>query len=87
MGDYWHCNPRIYSKEYWHKVKNKTAQAIWSEDNKRTNILESFGYTVFCVWEIDYKNNKELVVKQLKEKIDVKIQNISSLRPSIDLKA
>jgi hypothetical protein len=31
-GDYWHCNPSIYSEDYIIKQTNKTAKQIWEHD-------------------------------------------------------
>ena len=69
-GDYWHCNPKTYTGNYFHKVKNKTAKEIWEEDLKRKHILETHGYTLLYVWESDYKNNLEIVQTQIKEFIN-----------------
>lgn len=69
-GDYWHCNPKTYSSDYFHKVKNKTAKEIWEEDLKRRHILETHGYTLLYVWETDYKNNLATVQTQIKEFIN-----------------
>lgn len=70
MGDYWHCNPKHYDGNYFHKKKAKLAKEIWEEDKKRKDILERLGYNVLYVWECDYKENKDQVVKTLKEKIN-----------------
>lgn len=69
-GDYWHCNPKTYSEDYFHKVKHKAAKEIWEEDLKRKHILETHGYTLLYVWESDFKNNLETVQTQIKEFIN-----------------
>lgn len=52
FGDYWHCNPRIYDSDYYHKVMKMTASQKWDLDKKRIDsILESTGFSVLVVWE------------------------------------
>ena len=28
-GDFWHCNPKIYDKNYYNKMINMTAEDKW----------------------------------------------------------
>jgi very-short-patch-repair endonuclease len=70
MGNYWHCNPTMYEENYWHKKKGLCAKEIWEADKTRKEMLETFGYNVFPVWESDYTKNKDQVITLLKEKID-----------------
>lgn len=56
FGDYWHCNPEKYHKDYYHTQVHKTAQQIWDYDSKRLKSFEENGYTVILIWERDYKN-------------------------------
>lgn len=44
-GDYWHCNPKKYSANYYNKVMKRTAKEIWDRDAQRLQYLESIGYT------------------------------------------
>lgn len=66
-GDYWHANPRLYPANYFHKVKNKTAEEIWQADAKRKNIIKEAGYSVMIVWAFDMQNNKEDMLKRIKD--------------------
>lgn len=64
FGDYWHANPHKYvasDKVYG----DKTAQQIWKKDKERISLLEENGYDVYVVWESDYKNNKDKVLKNI----------------------
>lgn len=70
MGNYWHCNPATYEENYWHKKKGLFAKQIWEADKERKEILETFGYNVFPIWESDYTKDKDQVITLLKEKID-----------------
>jgi len=50
-GDYWHCNPNIFSKDMYHNQLHMTANTKWEIDSIRKKKLESAGYTVDVVWE------------------------------------
>lgn len=69
-GDYWHCNPRKYCKDYFHKKKNKLAKEIWKDDTSRINFINSLGYKVYVIWEMDYMADKIGILKQMKEFIN-----------------
>lgn len=66
-GDYWHCNPKIYKDEYWHAYKKQFAKDIQLADNIRINQLKQLGYCVKIVWESDYKNNPDAIIKECKD--------------------
>lgn len=66
-GDYWHCNPRKYSADYFNKKIKKYAKDIWENDLQRRKSLENLGYSVLCIWEYDFINNRELMEWQIKE--------------------
>lgn len=52
-GDYWHCNPAIYSDDFVHPYFKMTAKERRNLDKQRKEYLESLGYTVIVVWESD----------------------------------
>lgn len=54
-GDYWHCNPKKYKKDYYHTQIHKTASEIWEFDNNRIQQLKDAGYMVDIIWEGDEK--------------------------------
>lgn len=58
FGDYWHCNPNKYSKNYYHTQIHKTAEQIWEFDNNRINMFKENGYDVYVIWESDLKSEK-----------------------------
>jgi hypothetical protein len=64
-GTYWHCDPRFYNKDYLHKRKNKTAEEIWDIDKKRNENLKNLGYDVKVIWEFDFMENKQKILKEL----------------------
>lgn len=66
-GDYWHCNPIKYEKDYFHQVKNMTAEQLWEYDKNKIDLIKSKGYNLEVVWESDYKKNQNIINKILKK--------------------
>jgi hypothetical protein len=57
-GDYWHCNPNIYSAQdivSFPKQKKICASEVWERDSKREEALKSIGVEVLIIWEQDYR--------------------------------
>ena len=63
-GDYWHCNPLIYEGDYFNKNKGLTAEEIWKYDNEKNNLAKSKGYQVLVIWESEWNENPEYVIKK-----------------------
>ena len=62
-GTYWHCDPRVYDKS--HIIKGeKRAIEIWERDLQKTKLAIDNGYKIFHVWEIDYIENKDGIIKE-----------------------
>lgn len=71
-GNFWHADPKRYKADdlVHHSF---TAQEIWKRDEERisqfSNVVDSNGkeveYKVVIVWEDDYKNNRERVLRDL----------------------
>lgn len=51
FGDYWHCNPKIYAADYYHREIHMNAEEIWKRDNDRISVMENAGYKVEVIWE------------------------------------
>jgi very-short-patch-repair endonuclease len=60
-GDYWHCNPTIYSDDFVHPHFKITAKERRRLDEQRKQYLESLGYTVTVVWESELNNFIEML--------------------------
>lgn len=60
-GDYWHCNPIKYGKDYYHQVKKKTAKEIWEYDEKKVDLIKKYGYNLEVVWETELKNDNKKI--------------------------
>jgi len=75
FGTFWHCNPKIYDKYYYHKHLHKYAFEKWEMDRIRNNqIIESTKGSLLIFWEdsiIDKNNNcilnQKKLVKYIKE--------------------
>ena len=63
-GDYWHCNPKTYESNYYHKLKKEYAKDIWKYDNIKINYFKKLGYDVLIIWEKDFKQNSDNIIKQ-----------------------
>lgn len=63
-GDYFHCNPQLYEKDFYNKLSKKFAWQIWEKDKRKIQIAIQKGYSVLTVWEKDYNTNKDLVIKK-----------------------
>lgn len=63
-GDYWHANPKIYDKTFINKTNGYTAKEIWKRDKDKIKYAKNHGYDVYTVWESDFKNDYELVIKK-----------------------
>ena len=69
-GILWHAKPGLYKAD--DKIKlidniEKTAKDIWEYDKAKKKFAESLGYQVMVVWEDDYKNDPDLIIKQCME--------------------
>jgi G:T-mismatch repair DNA endonuclease (very short patch repair protein) len=68
-GDFYHGNPRFYSKNDTIKIYGvvKTAEELWNKDFEKTKFAEKLGYSVLSVWEYDIDNDFDSVKKQILE--------------------
>jgi hypothetical protein len=71
FGDYWHCNPKIYDNDYYHKILKMTASQKWENDKNRIDkILEDKKNSVLVVWESTNISSDEILslVNSIKNK-------------------
>jgi very-short-patch-repair endonuclease len=68
-GDFWHCNPQKYKKDYFNRGKKKTAAEIWERDAYRKKTFESSGYKFLHLWETEINSDMKLVRKKIKKLI------------------
>jgi len=62
-GDFWHCNPKMYTEDYINPRTKIKASDKWTSDIKKIEYAQTQGYVVMVVWESDFKENKEEVLK------------------------
>lgn len=72
FGDYWHCNPKKYDKDYYNKKKSLTANQIWEYDRNKIDLIKSYGYNLEVIWESDFKNNDKLINHIIKKYVKSK---------------
>jgi len=68
-GDYFHCNPLKYSKDFVrfpNSKDNQPACVIWEKDKIRTKELQEKGFRVIRLWEHEIK---QMEVNDLRSKI------------------
>lgn len=63
-GDYWHCNPRIYDKEYFNKTKQMYAKDIWEYDKRKLEVANEYSNDVLTIWEYDYNDDYNATIKK-----------------------
>lgn len=69
FGDYWHCNPTVFSENYFHKQVLLTAKDIWKKDKQKIDALERKFKKVIVVWERDWREDQENVKRYLKNEV------------------
>ena len=66
-GDYWHCNPIKYKKDYYHQYTKMTAYEIWEKDKTRINNIHNHfnnDINIIIIWE-NTIINKDYLLKLL----------------------
>jgi hypothetical protein len=62
-GNFWHANPKMYkSGDTIHH--SLSAQDIWDRDALRLSKFEELGFWTFVVWEDEYKQDPEMVLRK-----------------------
>jgi hypothetical protein len=69
-GDYFHCNPKKYNEDFYNKTLKMTAKEKWRRDKLKIEEAVKNGFTVYEIWESDYKDNKELELQKCLEFIN-----------------
>ena len=73
-GTYWHMDSRIYNKDDYNKIKQKTAQEIWEYDNQKDLLCEQQGYKLYHIKEIDWINdniNTKIFIKNIINEVNI----------------
>ena len=64
FGDYFHGNPKVFLPES--KIFNFTAKDKWEKDLKRAESIISEGFNFNVIWESDWNEFRQGIVKELK---------------------
>jgi G:T-mismatch repair DNA endonuclease (very short patch repair protein) len=70
FGDYWHMNPVKYASTVRHSLMGKTADEVWSRDERKLKDLRDQGYEVVVVWESDWRHDPDACVKRIRDAYD-----------------
>lgn len=60
-GDYWHCNPKFYTSEFYNKSLKKLAVDIWKKDLDRETKIRELGYNFKIIWEDEFNTNIDII--------------------------
>jgi G:T-mismatch repair DNA endonuclease (very short patch repair protein) len=66
-GDYWHCNPKLYSELYFHPHLKMLARNIWERDRLKEKAALDRGFKIKIVWWSDYETSPELTIQRTKK--------------------
>ena len=66
-GDYWHCNPIKFSKDYINPSTGLSAKQQWERDKIKNDIAICEGFDILIIWEYDYKKDKKGVIKKCQD--------------------
>ena len=58
-GDYWHCNPKVYTADHYNGKLHMTSEQKWNVDANKNKYAIDNGYVVLVIWERDFKNDKQ----------------------------
>ncbi len=65
-GSIYHADPRLFKcDDQPNPFNSLKSEDIWNIDKMRIEILKSLNYDILIIWELDYKNNKELVMNNV----------------------
>ena len=65
-GDIFHANPKFFTENETPNPFEKDLKSvdIWKKDEKKKSILEKYGFKIVYVWESDYLENKDKIIKE-----------------------
>ena len=66
-GDYWHCNPKKYDKDFFHRHAEMTAKEIWHLDYLKRKAALERGFEMKIVWWSDFDQDPKKVIKECVE--------------------
>ena len=67
FGDFWHCNPLLYSPDDFNGALHCTAAEKWERDRARIRALTAAGYVVHILWERDILGDRASLARALRK--------------------
>ena len=64
-GDFWHMNPSIFNEDDINPMTKMDAKTHWLNDKNRIKEIESKGFKVITIWESDFYDNRENIIKDI----------------------
>lgn len=61
LGDYWHCNPKIYTNGPKDEIQKRKIE----DDIKKDKVIKNLNLKVLYIWEYDIYNNYDMVKNTL----------------------
>jgi len=68
-GDYWHCNPKIFKANHYHRGLKIVVKKEWKKDKDRIKKLKTLGYKVLRFWGSDISNDLNKCLKLIKHEV------------------
>ncbi len=67
QGDIYHANPLIFEETDNPNPfkKDKTSKDLWEFDEKKKKVAIDNGFSYLAIWESDYRNNEENVIREV----------------------
>lgn len=69
-GTYWHADPRVFKSTDIIKQTGERAEQIWKRDKMKDGFAKRKQIHLIRIKEYDWKNNKDLTIKVLNEKLE-----------------
>lgn len=66
-GNIWHMNPTIYKENSIQPRTNLLAKDVWERDRKKRKVAEENGYSLYVIWEKDWKKNKDKIINEIRK--------------------
>ena len=74
MGDYWHCNPTVYTKDDWDSLQKRA----FTKDSRKRKFLRENNYRFLYIWEKDWRENREKCLFLIKKLFEGTLETFDS---------
>jgi len=70
FGDFYHCNPRIYSSDFFNRTLQMTSSEKWEYDRRRLGAIRACGYDILIIWENEWTVSPEKSLNKMRKFIN-----------------